>query len=59
MQQLLLQTCTAVINIANNCLEADNSKKIVESRALVTKATDAITIMGNCIPCSPMREKQD
>ena len=30
MQQLLTQTCTAVINIANNCLEADKSNKIVE-----------------------------
>ena len=46
MQQLLTQACTAVINIANNCLEADKSNKIVESRALVTKAADAITIMG-------------
>ena len=45
MQQLLTQACTAVINIANNCLEADKSNKIVESRALVTKAADAITIM--------------
>ena len=46
MQQLLSQACTAVINIANNCLEIDKPKKIVESRALVTKATNAITIMG-------------
>ena len=46
MQQLLTQACTAVINIANNCLEADKSKQIVELRALVTKAADAITIMG-------------
>ena len=47
MQQLRLKVCTAVINIANNCLEADKSNKIVESKALVTKATDAIAIMGN------------
>ena len=46
MQQLLTQACTAVINIANNCLEADKSNIIVESRALVTKAADAITILG-------------
>ena len=46
MQQLLTQACTAVINIANNCLEADKSKQIVELRALVIKAADAITIMG-------------
>ena len=44
---VLTQACTFVIkNIVNNCVEADNSKKIVESRALVTKAADAITIMG-------------
>ena len=36
----------SVINIANNCLEADKSNKIVESRVLVTKAADAITVMG-------------
>ena len=46
MQQRLTKACTAVINIANNCLEADKSTKIVESRALVIKAADAITIMG-------------
>ena len=46
MQQLLKQTCNAVINIASNCLEGDKSNKTVELRALVTKAADAITIMG-------------
>ena len=46
MQQLITQTCTAVMNIANKCLAADKSNKIVESRALFTKAADAITIMG-------------
>ena len=46
MQQLLTQLCTTVINIENNFLETDKSNKIVESRALVTKAADAITIMG-------------
>ena len=46
MQQLLSQACTTVINIAHNCFEADKSNKIVESRALVTEAADAITIMG-------------
>ena len=45
MQQLLTQACTFVINIANNCLEADTSNKIVESRALVTNAADAMIIM--------------
>ena len=46
MHQLLTQSCTAVINIANNCLQADKSNKIAESRALVTKTADVITIMG-------------
>ena len=46
MQQLLTQACTAVINIANNCLGAGKSNKIVESRAIVTMAAVAITIMG-------------
>ena len=46
MQQLLTQACTAVINIANNCLEAEKSNKIVMSTVLVTKAADAVTIMG-------------
>ena len=46
MQQLPSQACTAVINIANNCLEADKFNKIVESRAFVVKTADAITIMG-------------
>ena len=46
MQQLLTQACTAVIKIVNNCLEAGKSNKTIESGALVTKASDAITIMG-------------
>ena len=46
MQQLLTQACTAVINIANNCLEVGKPSKTIESGALVTKASDAITIMG-------------
>ena len=46
MQQLLTQVCTAVINTADNCLEAGKSNKIVESKALVTRAGDAVTIMG-------------
>ena len=46
MKQLLTQACTTVINIANNSLEADKSNKVVGSRALVTKAADAIIIMG-------------
>ena len=44
--QLLIQVCTAIINISNDYLEADKSNKIVERRALVTEATDAITVMG-------------
>ena len=43
--QLLTHTCTIVINIANNYLEADKTNKTVESRALATKVADAITIM--------------
>ena len=46
MQQLFTQACAAITNIANNCLETENSSKIVELRALVTKAATAITIMG-------------
>ena len=47
MPQLLTQTCTAVINIANNSLEAGKSNKIIDSRVpLVIKAADLITIMG-------------
>ena len=46
MQQRLTKACTSVINIASNCLEADRSTKIVESRVLVIKAADAVTIMG-------------
>ena len=46
MQQLLTQVCTAAINVANSCFEADKSNKIAESRAPVTKAADAITVMG-------------
>ena len=39
MQQLLTQACTAVMNIANNCLEADKSNKTVEplSQRLLTE----------------------
>lgn len=46
MQQYIVQASTAIINIANECLEADKSNKIVESKVLVSKAADALTIMG-------------
>ena len=46
MQQLLTPACTAEINIANNCFEADRSNKILESRTLVTKVADTIIVMG-------------
>ena len=42
MLQLLTQFCTIVINISNNCLEVDNSNKIVKLGSLVTKAADVI-----------------
>ena len=45
-QQLLTQACTAAKNIANSCFEAGKSNKIAESRAPVTKAADAINVMG-------------
>ena len=46
IQQLLKYVLTALINIVNSCLEADKFNKIIESKALVTKAANAITIMG-------------
>ena len=45
MQKLLTQACTSVINIANNCVEANKSNKTVESRDFDTKTADAITIL--------------
>ena len=32
--------------IVNNCLATDKSNEIVDSKVLITKAADAITIIG-------------
>ena len=45
MQKLLTQACTSVINIANNCVEANKSNKTVELRDFDTNTADAITIL--------------
>ena len=46
LQNLILKSSTAVMNIANICLDADNKNRLIESKEVVVKATDAITLLG-------------
>ena len=46
LQNLILKSSTAVMNIANICLDADNKNRIIESKEVVVKAIDTITLLG-------------
>ena len=47
IQETLLCATTAVANIANLVLEADKQSRIVDTKAIVTHALNATTLMGN------------
>ena len=49
LQNLILKSSTAVMNIANICLDADNKNRLIESKEVVVKATDAITLLGRAL----------
>ena len=46
LQKFILKTSTAVMNIADICLDADNKDRLTESKEVVVKAIDAITLLG-------------
>ena len=46
LQNLISKSSTAVMNIANICLDADNKDQLIESKKVVVKATDAIRLLG-------------
>ena len=45
LQNLILKLSSAVMNIANICLDADNKDSLIESKEVVVKAIDAITLL--------------
>jgi len=45
-QELILKATTAIIAIAETCLEADRNNKVVNSKTLVSNSIDAITLLG-------------
>ena len=47
IQETLLCATTAVANIANLVLEADKQSRMVDTKAIVTHALNATTLMGN------------
>ena len=46
LQNLILKLSSAVMNIANICLDADNKDRLIESKEVVVKAIDAIALLG-------------
>ena len=46
LQNLILKSSTAVMNIANICLDADNKDRLIDSKEMVVKAIDVITLLG-------------
>ena len=46
LQNFILKTSTAAMNIADICLDADNKDRLTESKEVVVKAIDAITLLG-------------
>ena len=45
-ENLILKSSTAVMNIANICLSAANNDRLIDSREVVVKGIDAITLLG-------------
>ena len=45
LQNLIFKLPTAVMNIANICLDANNKDRLIESKEVVLKATDAIILL--------------
>ena len=46
LQNIVLKATSAVVEIANLCLEADNKNEVIHSKDVVVKAIDAITLLG-------------
>ena len=45
-QSIVLKATSAVAEIANLCLEADNKNEVIHSKDVVAKVTHAITLLG-------------
>ena len=46
LQNIILKATSAVVDIANLCLEAENKNDLIHSKDVVVKAIDAITLLG-------------
>ena len=46
LQNSILKSSTAVMNIANICFDADNKDRLIKLKERVVKATDVITLLG-------------
>ena len=46
LQNIVLQATSAVVEIANLCLEFDNKNEMIQSKDVVVKAIDTITLLG-------------
>ena len=46
LQNIVLKATSAVVEIANLCLEANNKNEVIHSKDVVVKAIDAITLLG-------------
>ena len=46
MQNLILRATAAVIDIANICLVADNKNRLIQSKDVVVRSIDTITLFG-------------
>ena len=46
LHNIVLKATSAVVEIANLCLEADNKNEVIHSKDVVVKVIDAITLLG-------------
>ena len=46
LQNIVLKVASAVVEIANLCLQADNKNEVIHSKDVVVKVIDAITLLG-------------
>ena len=55
---IVLKATSAMIEIANLCLEIDNKNEVIHSKHVVAKAIDAITLLGKVSHQMTLKRKE-
>ena len=58
LQNLILKSSAAVMNIAYTCLDVDNKDQLIESKEVVVKAINAIALFGRASKQTTFKSKE-